>query len=237
MALSDYALTTYEIAKATLGLPNDDDQAAVERTINAVGRAMSRIAGRIFHRSSSIVEYQAGWGTNQLILDRAPIVSIASIVDVAIDDTTVFTYDSAAYFIHNEDGIVYRPDAWPWSAEEVFGIREQPLPGSERRRIKVTYSAGWITGYQASATYPGGSLGTENLPEDLAEAALQSVVATWQSRTRNRDVESETYPNASVTWQDNEGGGGGGGDRNRANSFLLPETEEVAIGHRRCLGL
>ena len=227
MTLSTFALTTFDTVNDTLGGPIialSPAQSVVERLINAVSRAMQNVAGeRPFERQIDRVENKRGYGQFQLVMDTAPIVSINQIVLLDIDGSTITTYDSDSFIVDKPDeGIIYRPGGWVWTAGVRDDIRLTPMPTTERAQIEVTYTAGWITPFQE--TVPGGDLGTRDLPEDLEEACIWSVVSAWRSTNRDRNVVSQSNADVNTTFRETNKTG-----------LLLPETVAVAEQYQRFL--
>lgn len=211
MPLAEHALTTYEAVSATLQLSSDDAanataQALIERYINACSEAIERIACRHFERTATAVtEYYPGYGGVHLVLDRAPIVSVGTIDLVTIDGTAQGTLDN--WRVDNADaGIVYRPGRWPLTADVARTPTRDTIPGSERYSIRVQYTAGWITPYQADEStvspYAGGALGTRNLPYDIEEACIESVVARWRRGTQGFNIQNQTLEGLSMSFSE-----------------------------------
>lgn len=227
MALNADALTTVRELESELGLEPGTQTRAVERAINAASAEVARIAERVLHRVSGVVDRVEGHGGSHLVLPRAPVVSITSIVRLADDGTTTEeTYDATSYDLEDADaGIVFRAMGWPWTATRRDGVSAAPVAGSERASLRVTYTAGWITPYQASAT--GGSVGTRDLPYDLEEACLIAAVTRYRGRGRDRAVVREQLGPESVTFA--------APGANSPGSWLPPEAYQIAAGYRRTL--
>lgn len=205
MPLESHALTTVAEARTEVGLAAGDtsQDGRLERLINAASLQVSRAAGgRRFERVVDAVEVLPGYGGAALILPRAPVLSVAlvELLDPLSGDPSEldgWTLDAGA-------GVLHRPGGWPSTATEASGVMGDLVAGSERRGIRVTYSAGWITPHQASASYPGGSLGTRDLPADLEEACLEAVRARYERRD---GVASEKLGDASITYAEGSEGG------------------------------
>jgi len=88
MALTVHALTTFATVRDELGLTGTDQQATIERLINAVSEAMEVAAGgRHFDFESGRVEKVRGYGDFRLVLSRPPVISISGIVLLNMDRT------------------------------------------------------------------------------------------------------------------------------------------------------
>lgn len=227
MALIAGALTTVRELESELGLDAGTDVRAVERAINAASAEVARIAERVLHRVSGAVDRVEGHGGSLLVLPRAPVAAISAIAVLADDGSTVEeTYDATSYDLQDADaGIVFRAMGWPWTATRRAGVSGAPVAGSERASIRVTYTAGWITPYQASAT--GGSVGTRDLPYDLEEACLIAAVTRYRGRGRDRAVVREQLGPESVTFASPGASSPG--------SWLPSEAYQIAAGYRRTL--
>lgn len=225
MALASLALTTFETVRVELDLDEECDRDKIERFINAVSQAISNVAGgRVFHYEVDVVEPKRGFGDFRLIMDRAPIVSIDSILLLNIDGTTSSTFASDTYEIDGnpENGIIFRPAGWIWTAGTTASIKSDPMAGSERRAIQVTYTPGYITPQQEDD-----GVGTRNLPYDLEQAAIDSIVALWRGSSRDRSIASKSTEQVSTSWRNpNELIGTG-------PHLLLPESRAVAESYYR----
>jgi hypothetical protein len=143
--LAANALTTVTTVEEDLGI-SAGAEPALARYINAASGAMERHCRRIFFRNTAIVETAKASGWDKLIVDRAPINSIASIVD---NGSTV---DSDSYSIDNaEAGLIARVNGWRWDAHYRNDVSQGPLAGTERALVVVTYDGGWYTPEQSKA--------------------------------------------------------------------------------------
>lgn len=155
--LAANALTTYERAKERLNatgsqIVDGTDQASVEALVNAVSTAAENYCARRFAYVAGDVMRDRVPDGGLLLLERAPVHSIASIV---IDGSTVSASD---YEIEDADrGRVWSDGGWGGLAyEEPAGIIET-VPGSGRLALVATYTAGYVTPPQAAASPTGGA--------------------------------------------------------------------------------
>ncbi len=227
MALSSHALTLTDTVKDELGITGSTLDSVIERLINAASREMERIAGRHFERVTAQQDMVASFGSTKLILPRAPVSSVSAIAELDIEGNVVLTYDASTYRVDDaEAGLVERPQGWDSTAQMAWGVRLHALQGSERKSIRVTYDAGWITPWQEDAAYPGGSVGTRDLPEDLEEACIQAACHLYARRGESMAIKSEKMGDASVTYVDTA---------HKTGSWLPPGALDVAMAYRRSL--
>jgi len=222
MALANQALTTLTTAKKVLGATGTNEDEAIERQILAVSDAFSQEAGgRQFQREAAIVERHKGFGLFRLIAKVAPIVTITAIASLNPDGTVAWTYDSTTYeFPTPSDGIIYGSQEFGWSARSGVGIASVPIPGTERPSIRLTYTAGWITPWQATSA--GGSVGTRDLPYDIEQAVLESIQQSYKRQGRDADLASESYESTNKSWHPQQF------DNRTSNSLISRRGVETA---------
>lgn len=210
MALSIHALTTWETMQAELGLSGTSDQTVIERLINAASEEIERVAQRHFEYVAGHAERVAGHGTNLLIVSHAPIRSVAAIDYIDGAGLVSHSYASTEYAIHDaKAGLVAwtggtdvlrgNVSGWPWTADAAGDtIRGEPLPGSERKALRVVYDGGWVTPEQARANTGM----ARDLPYDLEQACIIAVASWW--KRRGSDVTVSNHSSAqgsSVTYR------------------------------------
>lgn len=186
MALAASALCTVAVVADELDIDSKDLQthrARLERYINAASSLIALILGagkaRQLHEAVVVVDV-AGMDDPTLILPHTPIVSIAQ---VAIGDDVV---DADEYEIANADaGFLLRIGGeWPSEMLGRGGVVTAGRFGTERKNIRVTYTAGWRTPAQG---------GTQTLPAALEDACVQLVSTRWRSRGKDLRVVAETH--------------------------------------------
>lgn len=240
--LAANALTSYEAIKCELGLA-DGKQPIIERLINAVSDQFEAAAGgRSFYYQTGIIENHRGLGDSRLISRKAPLVTVTSIILRSIQGDAVTTYDASSYYIEDaEDGFVFRGgDAvgitqgvggfgagFPWTAQSGQGIRGGPIPGTERKAIELTYDAGYVTEPQQENTRTSGTPLTRNLPYDIEQAVIDSVVSNFRRRGRNPGILSKTTAEVSVAFSNDVPG--------LNSSFLTPQAISIAESYARPL--
>ncbi len=188
MALTNtIALTTLALVKDELGITASTYDTVLERMILAASQAIGRFCNRDF-RKEAATERLPGSGTLRLVLARTPVTAIASIVD---DGTTV---GSGTYSIENAAAGIVVGDA-VWRSQDLavgIGIGQEPVPGTGKRALVVTYTGGYVL--------PGDSTGTRDLPYDLEEACIVTVVALYRRRGQDRTVVQEQLGDAAQTY-------------------------------------
>lgn len=196
MALTAQALTTLDALKSELGITGTDDDSYLESTIERTSAALQSAIGRKVYYESGIVEYVRGGHTPFVVVARAPIVSITSIVLDDGDETYIYAADE--YRAQSDDsGIVERLDGWWPSTADIVGVQPTHLPSTQRRTIKVTYTGGWVTPQQAAddATL------TRDLPYDIEDAALALATLRYRMRGRDTGIQSRKNLSASVSFE------------------------------------
>jgi hypothetical protein len=177
-------LTTVAAVRAELGAAGTGvTDAVLARLIADASAAIRTFCGRVLAQES-LVETIRRTGRRQpeiLALSRAPVVSIASIV---------------------EDGVVLAADQWEHDADRGFVYR---LAGDARTwwagaRMVVTYVAGW--------TLPGAAAPT--LPADI-QRACHIIVASWvHALDRDTMLRSESVDGVGAqSWLDPRAKDGG----------------------------
>ena len=178
--LSAHALTTVEMLKAELSIPDDDTSrdAELARAINAASDAVRRYCGRDFARTK-VTEHLIGRGSPALLVSLSPIVSVEA---VAIQGQEV---DVSELAIDDGAGILVRlHGTWP---------------ESDRPNVLVSYTGGWVTPAQAKDE------GLErDLPHDIEEACLIIAATRVQSMGQPVDAQILQVEQIRVHWS--EGG-------------------------------
>jgi hypothetical protein len=223
MALSAQALTTWETIKDEVrSISKDLTKDRSERVINAISAAMAKVAGRTFQYEAGLIENLPGFGGPDLILGRAPVISVTSIELLAVDLVVEYTFASDSYQIKASTGILHRPSGWPSTAQVGPSLDGTRLADTERPAIKVTYAGGYVTPQQ-QVDNPG--VLTRDLPYDLEEACIDSVLAKLaRSPKRDMDIISKSTQEVSTQWRDRS---------TIPTGLLLKSTEAVAKSYWR----
>lgn len=193
MALSTDALTTLAVVLDEVDIESatatKEQRARLERYIEAASSLVASILQRPLAYNVDVVERCRGFGGARLLLSRAPIVSVGSIV---VDGDTL---DPAGYQIEDADaGILFRGVGWPDTAMVTASPSGHTAPGTEAPSIVVTYTAGWVTPGQATGLLP------RTLPHAIEDAVVELVTSRWRRRNKDLRVVGETYQQSSYTY-------------------------------------
>lgn len=188
-------LTLASTVALELGVEATD--ARLPRLVAVASAAVARYLNRAqLHYQAGRVDKVPGFGRVRLVLDLAPVLSIASIV---LPDSS--TVDPAEYSIENaEAGLLYRSVGWPQTglvrAGLLYADRDS---GTEASIIVATYTGGWVT--PAQAADPTWSGPARSLPYDLEEAVVQTAAQLHRKGGQDGTIASETLGAYSVSYR------------------------------------
>lgn len=194
MALTD--LTLPITLAEELGVGVGDTR--LKRVIAAASAAIRQYCDRDFHYQAGKVELATPRLLSpRLVLSLTPVLAVTS---VTLEGGQVV--DPSEVVIENGDaGIIRRDAGWPWSGLARGGIMpNEPLAGSERPSITVTYTGGWVTPAQADSQ-GWSALLPRTLPEDLEQACIELAVALYRRGPNDPAVQSESLGSYSVTYR------------------------------------
>lgn len=196
MAANAADLCLSSTVAADLGVADD---ATVQRCVTAASRAIARWCGRTFEHSAAIVEYVPGFGRPYLILERPPIVSITSIVELGAE-VDAANYESVGK--NAEAGMVRRKNGGVWANTARLEGRITDTPGHNDGEtgdagITVTYEGGYVTPGQVAIAPAAGPV---TVPEDLQEAAVIVASAFYRRLNRDPNIASESLGDWSVSY-------------------------------------
>ena len=201
LALRDNALTTLDRLKSFLCITADEEDpeqdAALAQLINAASAWLETKLGRNLGRQT-YTEPHIGTGTQRLVLEQYPIISIQHIRDTRTD-ADITGYD---FVEEGEIGVVYREEGWTYYGH-IGGLSNDYV--APRRYLTVTYTAGYVLPKDATDDDPC------TLPADL-EALVENMIAQQWALLENdaaglsafsiSDVSWTFDKNLSQTWQD-----------------------------------
>lgn len=197
MTLIPGALTTLTAVRNKLRLTDFSQDVILEDLINEVSDTFVEVCGRKFHYEAGIVEKVKGQGTTLIVVNRTPIISIASIT---VNGTVL---DASGYSIDNaEAGTIFRGTGWTWTNRFAAGVTYDAYPGSEEKSIAVTYTGGWVTPAQAAADLTL----TRNMTYALERLCIDAVVASYRDFGVNQSITVEKFQGASATFERDEFG-------------------------------
>jgi len=178
MALDDNALTTLSVVKSELGATNTNADAYLERQINVYSDLFEQATGRPWHRDDAYTESVTSTGDTRLHLERRPVRSVA---EVKVDGDTV---DADDYEIVDGDLGYLR---------KIDGRWEHTGAG---RLVEVTYDGGHVTPKQVD----DGEFSDRDLPHDIEQAVIDSVVNAYARKGQPSNVSAESIDTASVDY-------------------------------------
>ena len=201
MILRANALTTLDRLKSFLCIPADEEDperdAALTQLINAASAWLETKLGRKLGRQT-YDEPHFGTGTQRLVLNQYPIISIQHIRDNRTG-AEITGYD---FVEEGEIGVVYREDGWTYYGH-IGGLSYDYV--APRRYLTVNYTAGYVLPKDATEDDPC------TLPADL-EALIWNMIAQQWALIENdaaglsafsiSDVSWTFDKNLSQTWQD-----------------------------------
>lgn len=164
--LSEHALTTIDVVREQLGLdPEDTSQdALLARMINGASDAIRTYCDRDFARAQRADRLE-GSGRPVLLLPLYPVIRVESVTAGGIP-VSPEEYDVDA----SAGRLIRRSGSWP---------------GGPGLTVEVVYEAGYITPEQA-----GKGVGERDLPYDLEEACIATVMSWFSRRNMPPDVQS-----------------------------------------------
>ena len=140
MILRANALTTLDRLKSFLCIPADEEDserdAALTQLINAASAWLETKLGRKLGRQT-YDEPHFGTGTQRLVLNQYPIISIRHIRDNRTG-AEIAGYD---FVEEGEIGVVYREDGWTYYGH-IGGLSYDYV--APRRYLTVNYTAGYV---------------------------------------------------------------------------------------------
>lgn len=175
-------LTTLDHLKDELGITDETDDTILVGMIDRASSAIARECGRMFG-VETVYETLKGTNSQILGLERAPIVSVTSVLEDSEPITDWSIEDAEAGALYRQAGWrrgqgVYGTGGWGTEAYASGYI----LPGgySEQRYI-VTYRAGYTLPPFESDYVVSGTDDPPNLPGGVEQACLETV-KTWYSQ-------------------------------------------------------
>lgn len=200
MAVTDKALT---IATAVIAdLPTDfvANTARIESIIDDVSVRMADFCNRSFEEVTDLQEIVSTTGSQFLRLRHAPVTAISEVV--RLDDDGNVAETITGVFIHRDGkaGLVFRRNGFRMGGTFEGSIDARTVVTPTPNRIRVTYSGGFATPGQNEndvVNFPA-----VTLPGDLQEACLVEVVNRFLNRGRNRDIDSRSTADATVTFRE-----------------------------------
>jgi hypothetical protein len=185
--LSLLSLEAYKIAVGTTSTGDDDKITA------ALRQATSLVEGYVGYplRRQVYEETVGGYGGNELLVGRSPLLAIESITYAGeLVDPASYDFNSA--------GLIYRELGWPWTAGLEYDLMPHVIPKSEARTYTVVYESGFCVN---GSTADGWLTTGEPVPADI-ETAI-AITASFVCGTVGRDptVTSKKIGDLLYTYQ------------------------------------
>ena len=199
-ATSD-ALTTLENAKEYLGVTDSKDDQFIDRLILRSSRRVTTYLGRPL-LLQTYQDLLPSHGSVNLLLPRHPIKTVLRLFDSS-DTGSALALSATDYRIDSRTGMLNRDRGWAWTVQiDAHAVTDLPTPGGEYRTWLVEWSAGYIGPNGTSSTGHGNTSTGQTLPEDLEEACLELIKASYLRRTRSDDIQSERVGDVSVSYRE-----------------------------------
>lgn len=180
-------LTTLQIVKAELGETESLNNGLIIGFIQQASSLIESHTNRTFRRET-ITEKIGSYGSQILILERTPIVSISEIKfnGTTIGSTTYVIEDAEAGFLYREIG---------WTNTRIWTSHITAIPTRHTRHDwEIDYTAGYIL--------PGSTEGASTLPKDIERACIDLSKSWFLGKDENPNVKSERTGDASETRYD-----------------------------------
>lgn len=172
-----YDLTDLPTAKDELSLNSTTDDAFLGRAISQVSASIAQYCNRVFpvetvqdvvylNESRRPLRHEGSKIGAELQLSRWPIVEVTSVLEQVGPDCTLTLVEGTDFTVDTEKGWLIRLDC---------------LTGDKRRWHALMVTVGYSGGY-------------EDIPLDVADAALRMVTARYRSRGRDPMVRTVDTP-------------------------------------------
>jgi len=192
MALTAYALTTVDLAKAAAGVTSSSYDTLFESLVNRVSAAVSAHCNRIFLRQM-YDEWYSPTPRQYLLLRQAPIWTVTSIAR----DGTLLVQDTDYQLFDNDltAGMIFSEFAWPGTVL-VHGVGNDPV--ATTRNYEVVYEAGWYLPQNAGMYVAGNP---DSLPLEVSDVVEQIVFQRYlRVIGESIGADSTSEGQESTTW-------------------------------------
>ena len=183
VAASDTDLTTVATVKDVLRLTGTARDSDINRLIRAATSAIEEYVRHTFAKQTYL-ETLTGQNSPILLLTNTPIVGTplvttggSPIVDFAVQDADV--------------GSLYREAGWATGEWIGWGATPSYVRGTAELIYAVTYEAGYVT--------PG--LTDPDLPGQVEQACIETVVAWYHSQKTNPNAASKKIGDLQITYK------------------------------------
>jgi len=131
------ALSTVSDVEKVLGvdLSANDETTVTNLLIPAADSAIENYVGYSLLYQADIVETFDGDDSEDLFVKRAPIISVASVVE---DDVTLTSGNTNDYVVYKGLGLIKRTGLQYWSAQRLQNIKFNGIYKSRKRYLEIT---------------------------------------------------------------------------------------------------
>lgn len=215
---TESALMSVDAYKAAAKITTTSDDSMLQSLLD---RATALIEGYIGYplRRQVYEETIAGYGSNDLIVSRTPLLAIESL------SLSTNVIASTGYFIENERaGFIHCDLGWPWSPGMHIDLTLTPIPRTEAK----TYTAIYEAGYCINGSTADGWLTTGYpVPSEVEAAMTMTVDFLSKSAGRDPSITSKTIGDLSISYAGRRGFSGQDG----VPSIGLPDTAKGYVAH------
>lgn len=186
-------------------------QSRVEQAINAASNAIEQYLNRKLIYGQWTENIGAS-GRTFLRVTRPPLRSIISIsyqgAALASTDYEVYEQqvDGAGNLVPSESGLIYRQIGWTWTAPFMLAAAPYQAAGQEFDIYQVIYLGGYqLPQFDGQAGVGGSVLApaiAADLPFELEKACIDTAVSIYRRNGWDRNVLSESFADAKVTYRD-----------------------------------
>lgn len=196
-------LTTIPDVKAALGVSSSRFDKTIERLIEAATNAIEEFVMHVYARQT-YSETLAGSAHPVLLVTHVPIVGTPTVVCDSSPITDFIVQDAEA-------GSLYRELGWAVRAWVGWDTEPRERQGTSQLNYTITYEAGYIM--------PGEE--DRDLPKQIEQACVETVVAWYRGQRRDPAVKSKKVGDLALTYGDAASGALG-----------LPATARALLSRR-----
>ena len=188
-------------------------QSRLEGAINAISQAIEQYCDRQFIYGQW-TENIGATGRTFVKVKHLPLrsISLVSFMGGALQSTGDYEIyqqqvDGNGNNVPSETGLIYRQVGWVNTAPFMLAAAPFQTPGQEYDIYQVVYLGGYQTPQFDGLAGVGGSSVAPAIPADLPfeleKACIDGVVSYWRRMGWDRNVLTESFADARVTYRDN----------------------------------
>jgi uncharacterized phiE125 gp8 family phage protein len=157
--------------KTDLELDDTKHDVLLTRYLKAASHRIEQEIGYPLHQQT-YQERVRGWGTQDLLVSRRPVVSLDSIWRGTDSGDPVSTDQ---YILDDEKaGLMYGTQPFSWDVGASPNLDVAPIQGQERLAYTVNYTAGYL--------FPGNTSTGATLPESIQQAVIETAKMLYEER-------------------------------------------------------